>query len=62
MAVTDDAVWIQGTDPFLFQLDPESGDIERIITSDRGSGAIVIAGDVLWLTLWRDNAVVRIDL
>jgi hypothetical protein len=62
MGVTDDAAWIQGTDPFLFQVDPESGAIEWVIASDRGSGAIAIAGDVLWLTLWRDNAVLRIDL
>ena len=58
----DTGVWVKGEDPFLMELKPQTGEVEWIVTSDRGSGAIVIAGRTLWMTLWRDNSVVRIDL
>lgn len=61
--VTDDAAWVvTAVDPFLMRLDPENAAIEWIVTSDRGSGAIVVSDDTVWLTIWRANAVIRIDL
>lgn len=62
IAVNDDSAWIQTPDPTLMRLDPETGAIESIVTSDRGSGAIALASDALWMTLWRAEDVVRIDL
>jgi hypothetical protein len=59
---TDDAAWLKAEDPFLMRLNPDTGKIEWIVTSDRGSGIIVISKRTMWMTLWRDNAVVRIDL
>ena len=60
--VTDDAAWIKSEDPFLMRLDPGTGEVRWIVTSDRGSSVVVTSDDALWMTLWRDNAVVRIDL
>ncbi len=62
ITATDDAVWLKGEDPFLMLLDPATGEVERIIASDRGSGAMVASDDAIWITLWRVNAVVRINL
>ena len=59
---TDDAAWVKSEDPFLMRIDPVSGEVNWIVTSDRGSGVIVISDGTLWMTLWRDNAVLRIDL
>lgn len=60
--MTDDVAWVQAVGPFLMRLDPETAAIERIMSSDRGSGAIVVPDDTLWMTLGRANAVARIDL
>ena len=60
--VTDEAAWIKGEDPFLMRLDPRTGEVRWVVTSDRGSGVVVTSGGALWMTLWRDDAVVRIDL
>jgi streptogramin lyase len=66
IVVTEAGAWIQAVDPFLMRLDPETAAVDWIVSSDRGSGAMVIADDALWMTLWmtlwRANAVVRIDL
>jgi virginiamycin B lyase len=59
--VTDDDAWVQAVEPFLMRLDPQSAAVDWIVTSDRGSGAIVGSDKTLWMTLWRANAVVRID-
>jgi streptogramin lyase len=58
---TGKAVWVKGEEPFLMRLDPKTGEVEWMVTSDRGSGAIVIDHDVLWMTLWRDDAVLRLE-
>ncbi|HEY8179420.1 MAG TPA: hypothetical protein VIH33_03390 [Candidatus Limnocylindria bacterium] len=60
--VTDDAAWLKSEEPFLMRLDPETGEVRWIVISDRGSGVVVTSDEALWMTLWRDNAVVRIDL
>lgn len=61
-AVSDDSVWIKAEDPSLLQVDPESGEIVWVVTSDRGTGAIVVSDQALWMTVWRANSVTRIDL
>ena len=62
LLVTETDVWLKGTAPFLMRLDPESGEIEWVVTSDYGSGAMVIANYILWIAVWRENSVLRIDL
>jgi streptogramin lyase len=61
IAVTDDIAWLQAIGPFLLRLDPQSAAVESIVTSDLGTGALVLSDDALWLTVWRENAVIRID-
>lgn len=61
IAVTDDVAWLQAIGPFLMRLDPETAAVESIIASDRGTGALVLSESALWLTVWRANAVLRID-
>ncbi|HEY7451092.1 MAG TPA: hypothetical protein VIA02_01060 [Candidatus Limnocylindria bacterium] len=58
---TDDGVWVKAVDPFLFEVDPTTGEIVSIISSDHGSGAIRFDGPSLWMTLWRADLVYRID-
>jgi len=61
IAVTDDAVWLQAIGPFLMRLDPDSAAVESTISADLGTGALVVSDEALWLTVWRENAVFRID-
>lgn len=61
IAVNDDSAWVQTPGPTLLRLDPETGAIESLVTSDRGSGSIALSGNSLWMTLWRAEDVVRID-
>ncbi len=62
IAVDDTDVWLKAVSPFLARIDPDSGEIEWVVDSDRGSGALVVADGILWMTLWRAQAVLRIDL
>jgi streptogramin lyase len=62
LLVTDNVAWLKSEDPFLIRLDRETGEVEWIVTSDRGSGVVIADRNALWMSLWRDNAVVRIDL
>lgn len=62
ISVTEGAAWVMAVDPFLMRLDPQSAVIQSIVTADRYSGAIVASDDTVWITIWRADAVIRIDL
>lgn len=61
IVVNDEAAWIQAIGPFLMRLDPESAAIESTVSSDLGTGALVVSDEALWMTVWRADSVVRID-
>ncbi len=60
--ITSSDAWVQAIGPFLMRLDPETGAIVWTAGSDLGTGALVASDEALFMTLWRANAVVRIDL
>lgn len=60
--VTANDAWVQAIGPFLMRLDPETGAIVWSFASDFGTGALVASDEALFMTLWRADAVVRIDL
>jgi hypothetical protein len=60
--VTGTDVWLQAVGPFLLQLDPGSGDVIWNVTSDRGTGALLVNEEALWMSIWRADSVLRIDL
>jgi hypothetical protein len=61
LLVTDEAVWVRGSDPVLIQVDPLSGSVMWSVTRDPGpgDGSLGLADGALWLTsvdqgwLWR---------
>jgi streptogramin lyase len=63
LAVSADAVWVRGDNPFLVRLDPRGGElIEQISKAGTGDGAVGTTDGFLWVTSLDRGSVWRIDL
>lgn len=63
LLVTDEAVWVRGSDPLLMQVDPVSGSVVWSVARDPGpgDGSIGLADGALWLTSVDQGWLWRID-
>jgi streptogramin lyase len=63
LLVTDDAVWIRGSDPVVTKVDPVSGDVVWVMTRERGpgDGSLGTADGALWITSVDQGWLWRID-
>jgi hypothetical protein len=58
-AVTADAIWLRGPDPFLAVVDPATGSVLRTLDRPGGGGDVAVAFGSVWLTshdrgtIWR---------